>query len=58
MNGQGLDERIHRNGYDGPLRQLSILDLGHEEPTILPTNQIKRSPATLIERSAPNSRPL
>ena len=47
-----LDERIRLNGYDGPLRQLSILDLGHEEPTILLTNQMKRSPATLIERYA------
>jgi hypothetical protein len=47
-----LDERIRLNGYDGPLRQISILDLGHEEPTILLTNQMKRSPATLIERYA------
>jgi len=47
-----LDRRITLPGYTGPLRQLSILDLGHEEPTVLLTNQLQRGPATLIERYA------
>ena len=38
--------------YKGPIRQLTILDLGHEEPTLLLTNQRKRSPAKLIGRYA------
>jgi hypothetical protein len=47
-----LDRRITLAGYTGPLRQLSILDLGHEEPTVLLTNQLQRGPAQLIERYA------
>jgi hypothetical protein len=33
-----LDERVCRNGYQGELRQVTVIDLGHEEPTILLTN--------------------
>jgi len=47
-----LDERIALRDYDGPLRQLTITELGHEEPTLLITNQLKRSPAKLIGRYA------
>jgi len=47
-----LDRRIALPGYDGPIRQLSITDLGHEEPTLLLTNQLTRSPAKLIGRYA------
>jgi len=47
-----LDERIELRDYDGPLRQLTITELGHEEPTLLITNQLKRSPAKLIGRYA------
>jgi hypothetical protein len=47
-----LDRRIALKGYQGPLRQLTITDLGHEEPTLLLTNQLKRSPAPLIGRYA------
>lgn len=47
-----LDRRITLAGYTGPLRQVSILDLGHEEPTVLLTNQLQRGPAKLIERYA------
>jgi len=47
-----LDEKITLRDYEGDLRQLSILDLGHEEPTILITNQMRRSPAKLISRYA------
>jgi hypothetical protein len=47
-----LDRRVTLPGYQGPLRQVSVLDLGHEEPTLLLTNQLRLSPATLIGRYA------
>lgn len=43
-----LDQRIHLDDYEGELRQLVITELGHEEPTLLLTNQIRRSAADLI----------
>ena len=47
-----LDRRITLADYDGPLRQVMIADLGHEEPTILLTNQLTATAARLIERYA------
>jgi hypothetical protein len=47
-----LDRRITLPDYQGPIRQVSILDLGHEEPTLLLTNRFQRTPATLIGRYA------
>jgi hypothetical protein len=47
-----LDREIALPGYQGPIRQLSILDLGHEEPTLLLTNQRRRVAAHLIGRYA------
>ena len=47
-----LDRRIALDGYDGPLRQLTVADLGHEEPTLLLTNQLTRSACHLIGRYA------
>lgn len=47
-----LDEKIHLDGYEGPLRQLTITELGHEEPTLLITNYLKRSAGKLIDRYA------
>ena len=47
-----LDETIALSGYEGPLRQLTVTDLGHEEPTLLLTNQRHRSAAKLIGRYA------
>jgi len=47
-----LDQRIALPGYQGPLRQLTIMDLGHEEPVLLLTNQLDRTPSTLIDRYA------
>lgn len=43
-----LDERIRLKGYDGELRQVTAIDLGHEEPTLVLTNNFKiRCPALL-----------
>lgn len=47
-----LDEQITLRDYTGPLRQITITDLGHEEPTLLLTNQLRRSAAKLIGRYA------
>jgi hypothetical protein len=47
-----LDETIELTGYEGPLRQLTVTDLGHEEPTLLLTNQRQRSASKLIGRYA------
>lgn len=47
-----LDQHITLPGYDGPIRQLVITDLGHEEPTLLLSNQLRRSPVHLIGRYA------
>jgi hypothetical protein len=47
-----LDQRITLNDYDGPLRQLTVADLGHAEPTLLLTNQLTRSATHLIGRYA------
>jgi hypothetical protein len=47
-----LDRRIQLRAYQGPLREVIIDDLGHEEPTFLVTNQLHRTPVKLIERYA------
>jgi transposase len=47
-----LDRKIVLAGYQGALRQIIITDLGHEEPTLLITNQLKASPRKLIGRYA------
>lgn len=38
-----LDRPIRLKDYDGALRQLTIAELGHEDPTLLLTNQLNRS---------------
>jgi hypothetical protein len=47
-----LDRRITLGDYDGPLRQMTVADLGHEQPTLLLTNQLTVTPAKLIARYA------
>jgi hypothetical protein len=47
-----LDTRVQLSDYDGPIRQLVIRDLGHEQPTFLLTNQLKIGAARLISRYA------
>jgi hypothetical protein len=47
-----LDQTIGLRDYEGSLRQLVVTDLGHEDPTFLLTNQMRRSPAKLIGRYA------
>src|SRR4051794_29507368 len=47
-----LDRRIRLKDYVGPLRQLIITELGHEQPTLLLTNQLDRAASQLIGRYA------
>jgi hypothetical protein len=51
-NPRVLQSRIHLPGYEGELRQIAITELGHEEPTILVTNQLDASIVQLITRYA------
>lgn len=47
-----LDERVHLKGYQGPLRQVTVIDLGHEEPTVLLTNNLEITCPALVTRYA------
>ena len=47
-----IDEQVALRDYDGLIRQILIEDLGHEEPTFLITNQLKRAAPKLVERYA------
>jgi hypothetical protein len=47
-----LDEKIRLKGYDGDLRQVTVTDLGHEEPTIILTNNLSIKCPTLVTRYA------
>ena len=47
-----LDERLCLKGYQGELRQVTVIDLGHEEPTILLTNNFKIGCPALVTRYA------
>jgi len=47
-----LDERVTLKAYDGELRQMTVMELGHEEPTVLLTNHLKMGPVELVTRYA------
>jgi len=47
-----LDRKTVLNDYEGPIRQMVIADLGHEDPTFLLSNQLKRSAPKLVQRYA------
>jgi hypothetical protein len=47
-----VDQRIHLRGYQGTLRQLLIRDLGHDQPTVLLTNDLTSSLKAVITRYA------
>jgi hypothetical protein len=36
-----IDQEVSLPDYQGPVRQLLITDLGHEEPAVLLTNDLK-----------------
>lgn len=43
-----LDERIPLPGYRGSLRQVTVIELGHEDPTLLLTNNFKIDCPSLV----------
>jgi hypothetical protein len=47
-----LDQRITLTDYTGPIRQIAVTDLGHEDPTLVLTNQLRRGAAGLIDTYA------
>jgi hypothetical protein len=47
-----LDERVHLEGYSGELRQVTVTDLGHEDPTIILTNNLRVECPALVTRYA------
>lgn len=47
-----LDEQVQLSDYQGPLRQITLIELGHEEPTILLTNNFHNGCPTLVTRYA------
>jgi len=47
-----VDQRIHLRDYEGTLRQLLIRDLGHDQPTVLLTNDLTSSLKAVITRYA------
>jgi hypothetical protein len=47
-----LDERIRLKGYEGDLRQVTVTDLGHEDPTIILTNNVAITAPALVTRYA------
>jgi len=47
-----LDQRISLRDYPAALRQMTITDLGHEEPTLLLTNHLSLAAPTVITRYA------
>jgi hypothetical protein len=51
-NPRVLESKISLPGYRGHIRQIAVRDLGHEEPTLLLTNQLSRSAVTLLDRYA------
>jgi hypothetical protein len=51
-NPKVLEEHVTLAGYEGELRQLTVMELGHEEPTVLLTNHRKLGPVELVTRYA------
>jgi hypothetical protein len=47
-----LEGRIRLKGYASELRQITVTDLGHEDPTILLTNNKRHGCPTLVTRYA------
>ncbi len=47
-----LDRQTTLCDYAGPIRQIAITELGHEKPTLLITNQLRRPAVSLVESYA------
>ena len=51
-NPKVIEQRVAISGYEGELRQLTIAEMGHEDPTILLTNHQKLGHVQLVTRYA------
>ena len=47
-----VEMQVNLRGYPAPIRQIVIQGLGHDQPTVLMTNQSDRSPVKLVDRYA------
>src|SRR5260370_2220006 len=47
-----VDQKVSLRDYEGPLRQMLITNLGHEDPTVLLTNDLRTSAAKRITPTA------
>src|SRR5260370_28253193 len=52
QNPKVVDQQVSFRDYDGPIREMLITDLGHEEPTVLLTNDLRTTAAKGITRYA------
>jgi hypothetical protein len=51
-----VDETVRLSGYDGPVRQVAVAGLGHEQPTLFLSNAWEETARSLIIRSAGRNR--
>jgi hypothetical protein len=51
-----VDETVHLTDYTGPVRQLAVDGLGHEEPTLFVSNNFEETARNLIIRYAGRNR--
>lgn len=52
QNPKVIDRQVNLRDYQGPIRQLFLTELGHEQPTILLTNDLRSRAAKRVERYA------
>jgi hypothetical protein len=52
QNPKVFEQRVNLKDYEGQIRQMFITDLGHEEPTILLTNDLEGAASKRITRYA------
>lgn len=51
-----LDETVRLRGYEGPIRQIAVAGLGHDQPTLFLSNNFEETPRELIIRYAGRNR--
>jgi hypothetical protein len=51
-----LEEVVHLRGYEGPIRQIAVTGLGHDQPTLFLSNHFAETPRELIIRYAGRNR--
>jgi hypothetical protein len=51
-----LEEVVHLRGYEGPVRQIAVTGLGHDQPTLFLSNHFEETPRELIIRYAGRNR--